>query len=162
MASVQLKKKWITMPLLLPWAQSLMRRFCLLFANTSKSQMCLLFSIPIGQQTGAPSFFFCALNMASVFFCNSLMDQAVDVLVNWVKGQAVPGLSVEVVRLEGRTPLIFLEAAATYVFFFFFFCGFKNIIIARRVRQQCSCTDIWTSNHRLMDGKRGWVLTFRL
>ena len=31
----------------------------------------------------------------------------------WVAAQAVPGLSLEVVRAEGRTPLLFLELAAT-------------------------------------------------
>lgn len=37
------------------------------------------------------------------------MDRAVTLLVDWVKGQNVPGLKLEVMRLEGRTPLIFME-----------------------------------------------------
>ena len=37
------------------------------------------------------------------------VDQAIDLLVNWVKNQNVKGLSVEVVRLENRTPVIFME-----------------------------------------------------
>src|SRR5687767_15703339 len=41
------------------------------------------------------------------------MDRAVQLLVDWVKGQKVPGLTVEVMRLEGRTPLIVMEVPAT-------------------------------------------------
>jgi len=44
---------------------------------------------------------------------NGLMDQAVDLMVEWVKAQNVEGLHLEVVRLEGRTPLIFIEVAGT-------------------------------------------------
>jgi hypothetical protein len=36
----------------------------------------------------------------------------VALFVEWVKAQAVPGLSCEVVQLAGRTPLIFCEIAA--------------------------------------------------
>jgi len=39
---------------------------------------------------------------------NGFQDQAVDLLVNWVKGEKVPGLSLEVVRLPERTPVIFM------------------------------------------------------
>ena len=31
----------------------------------------------------------------------------------WVEGRKVPGLTLEVVRLEGRTPVIFFEVAST-------------------------------------------------
>lgn len=44
---------------------------------------------------------------------NGYMDQAVVLMENWAKAQKIPGLQVEVVRLEGRTPLIFLEIPAT-------------------------------------------------
>lgn len=37
------------------------------------------------------------------------MDQAVDLIADWCKAQDIEGLSVEVVRLEGRTPLIYME-----------------------------------------------------
>jgi acetylornithine deacetylase/succinyl-diaminopimelate desuccinylase-like protein len=37
------------------------------------------------------------------------MDQAVAQLSVWAKSQAIPGMAVEVVRLEGRTPLIFID-----------------------------------------------------
>ncbi len=37
------------------------------------------------------------------------MDQAVTLMENWAKGQPIPGMTIEVVRLEGRTPLIFIE-----------------------------------------------------
>lgn len=41
------------------------------------------------------------------------MDAAVALMETWAKAQPIPGLVVEVVRLEGRTPLIFLEVPAT-------------------------------------------------
>ena len=44
---------------------------------------------------------------------NGYMEQAVTLMENWAKAQQLPGLKVEVVRLEGRTPLIFLEIPAT-------------------------------------------------
>ncbi|WP_440222302.1 M20 family metallopeptidase [Dokdonella sp. MW10] len=37
------------------------------------------------------------------------MDQAVALMEIWAKGQPIPGMTIEVVRLEGRTPLIFIE-----------------------------------------------------
>jgi acetylornithine deacetylase/succinyl-diaminopimelate desuccinylase-like protein len=37
------------------------------------------------------------------------MDAATDLLAGWAKKQPVAGMSVEVVRLEGRTPLIYIE-----------------------------------------------------
>ena len=40
------------------------------------------------------------------------MDQAVELMSNWVKRQDVPGMNLEVIRLEGRTPLIFIEIPA--------------------------------------------------
>ena len=40
------------------------------------------------------------------------MDQAVDLMANWANAQAIPGMQLEVVRLEGRTPLIFVEIPA--------------------------------------------------
>ncbi|MBN8797950.1 MAG: M20/M25/M40 family metallo-hydrolase, partial [Stenotrophomonas nitritireducens] len=44
---------------------------------------------------------------------NGYMDQAVALMENWARAQKIPGLQVEVVRLEGRTPLIFLEIPAS-------------------------------------------------
>ena len=44
---------------------------------------------------------------------NGYMDQAVTLMENWAKAQKIPGLQIEVVRLEGRTPLIFLEIPAS-------------------------------------------------
>ncbi len=41
------------------------------------------------------------------------MEQAVTLMVDWVRAQNVPGIEIEVVRLEGRTPLIFLEIPAS-------------------------------------------------
>jgi acetylornithine deacetylase/succinyl-diaminopimelate desuccinylase-like protein len=41
------------------------------------------------------------------------MEQAVDLIADWCKAQDIEGLSVEVVRLEGRTPLIYMEVPGT-------------------------------------------------
>ncbi|KAG1529357.1 hypothetical protein G6F50_018057 [Rhizopus delemar] len=40
------------------------------------------------------------------------MELAFTLMENWAKAQQLPGLKGEVVRLEGRTPLIFLEIPA--------------------------------------------------
>jgi acetylornithine deacetylase/succinyl-diaminopimelate desuccinylase-like protein len=40
------------------------------------------------------------------------MDQAVALMETWAKAQAIAGMKVETVRLQGRTPLIFLEISA--------------------------------------------------
>jgi acetylornithine deacetylase/succinyl-diaminopimelate desuccinylase-like protein len=37
------------------------------------------------------------------------MDQAVKLMEDWARAQPVPGMQLEVVRLEGRTPLIFID-----------------------------------------------------
>jgi acetylornithine deacetylase/succinyl-diaminopimelate desuccinylase-like protein len=37
------------------------------------------------------------------------MDDAVNLIAGWCKQQAVPGMTLEVLRQEGRTPLIFME-----------------------------------------------------
>ena len=39
------------------------------------------------------------------------MDQAVEHISGWCRDQQIEGLTVEVVRLEGRTPLIYMEVA---------------------------------------------------
>ncbi|HXG22870.1 MAG TPA: M20/M25/M40 family metallo-hydrolase, partial [Methylomirabilota bacterium] len=40
---------------------------------------------------------------------NGYMDQATELIANWMRSQQAPGLSLEVVRLDGRTPLLFVE-----------------------------------------------------
>lgn len=40
------------------------------------------------------------------------MEQAVTLMATWGRAQDVPGMTLEVVRLEGRTPLIFIEVPA--------------------------------------------------
>ena len=45
------------------------------------------------------------------FLTNGLNDQAMELLVNWVKEQDVAGLSLEVIREEGRTPVMFCTVA---------------------------------------------------
>jgi acetylornithine deacetylase/succinyl-diaminopimelate desuccinylase-like protein len=40
---------------------------------------------------------------------NGYMDQATELIANWIRAQQVPGLTLDIVRLEGRTPLIFVE-----------------------------------------------------
>ena len=39
------------------------------------------------------------------------MDAATELLADWARKQPIKGMSLEVVRLEGRTPLIFIEIA---------------------------------------------------
>jgi hypothetical protein len=45
-------------------------------------------------------------------FWAGLQEKAVALFVEWVRAQATPGLSCEVVQLAGRTPLIFCEIGA--------------------------------------------------
>lgn len=40
---------------------------------------------------------------------HGLMDQAVDHIANWCRAHAPQGMQLDVMRLEGRTPLIFME-----------------------------------------------------
>ncbi|KRB02499.1 M20 family metallopeptidase [Lysobacter sp. Root690] len=42
------------------------------------------------------------------------MDDAVKLMESWAKAQSIPGMQVEVVRLEGRTPLIFIDIPAAH------------------------------------------------
>ncbi len=42
------------------------------------------------------------------------MDDAVKLMESWAKAQTIPGMQVEVVRLEGRTPLIFIDIPAAH------------------------------------------------
>jgi len=43
------------------------------------------------------------------WFENGYMEEAVQQIFNWCKSQDVSGMTMEIVRLEGRTPLIFIE-----------------------------------------------------
>ncbi len=43
---------------------------------------------------------------------NGHMDRAVALMEAWARAQDIPGMTLEVVRLEGRTPLIFIEVPA--------------------------------------------------
>ncbi len=43
---------------------------------------------------------------------NGHMKRAVDLIAGWCKKRPVPGLKLEVVELEGRTPVIFMEVPA--------------------------------------------------
>ncbi|MFT4198040.1 MAG: M20 family metallopeptidase [Pseudoxanthomonas sp.] len=47
------------------------------------------------------------------WLAHGYMEQAVALMENWARAQSLPGLQVEVVRLQGRTPLIFLEIPAS-------------------------------------------------
>ena len=42
------------------------------------------------------------------------MEEAVVLMERWARAQDIPGMQVEVVRLEGRTPLIFIEVPAAH------------------------------------------------
>ncbi|HJV68885.1 M20 family metallopeptidase [Ideonella sp.] len=44
---------------------------------------------------------------------HGLIDKVVRDAAAWVEGRKVPGLTLEVIRAEGRTPVIFFEVAAT-------------------------------------------------
>ena len=44
---------------------------------------------------------------------NGYMDAAVKLMEAWARAQAIPGMALEVVRLENRTPLIFIDIPAT-------------------------------------------------
>ena len=44
---------------------------------------------------------------------NGFMDDAVKLMEAWAAKQPIPGMQLEVVRLEGRTPLIFIDIPAT-------------------------------------------------
>ena len=37
------------------------------------------------------------------------MDQAAELIANWIRGQDIPGLQLDTVRLPGRTPLLFID-----------------------------------------------------
>ena len=41
------------------------------------------------------------------------MDQAVALMAAWARAQPIAGMQLEVVRLPGRTPLIFIEIPGT-------------------------------------------------
>src|SRR5512144_3204755 len=41
------------------------------------------------------------------------MDQAVAQLADWAKSHPIPGMTIDVVRLQGRTPVIFIDVPAT-------------------------------------------------
>lgn len=43
---------------------------------------------------------------------NGHMDEAVKLMAGWAKSQPIPGIQVEEIRLEGRTPVIFIEIPA--------------------------------------------------
>jgi acetylornithine deacetylase/succinyl-diaminopimelate desuccinylase-like protein len=44
---------------------------------------------------------------------NGYMADAVKLMEGWARAQSIPGMQLEVVQLEGRTPLIFIEIPAT-------------------------------------------------
>ncbi|WP_417472520.1 M20 family metallopeptidase [Luteimonas mephitis] len=44
---------------------------------------------------------------------NGHMDDAVKLMEAWARAQPIPGMQLEVVRLEGRTPLIFIDIPAS-------------------------------------------------
>ena len=44
---------------------------------------------------------------------NGHMEAAVQQIAAWCRGREIPGLEVEIVRLPGRTPLIFMEVPAS-------------------------------------------------
>lgn len=59
------------------------------------------------------------------------MDEAVDMMVAWAKQQAVRDMTVEVVRLDDRTPLIYIEVAGT---------GDNNVVLYGHLDKQPEMT----------------------
>lgn len=47
------------------------------------------------------------------FYTNGLCEKAFDVLIDWMKGQNVKGLTYEYIQEKGRTPFLIAEIAAT-------------------------------------------------
>lgn len=47
------------------------------------------------------------------WIAHGYMEEAVKLMESWARAQSIPGMQLEVVRLEGRTPLIFIEIPAT-------------------------------------------------
>jgi glycosidase len=45
---------------------------------------------------------------------NGLLDEAINHMKKWVEEQKVEGITIEVVKEKGKTPLIFLEIKATF------------------------------------------------
>ena len=43
---------------------------------------------------------------------NGYLDEAIKLMGGWAKAQPIQGIQVEVVRLEGRTPVILIEVPA--------------------------------------------------
>eukprot|EP01133_Synstelium_polycarpum_P011198 gene11198-13055_t len=68
---------------------------------------------------------------------NGLMDKAVDLLVNWVKGQNVPGLVCEVKRIPNLTPIILIVIEATKP------TNAKNILLYGHMDKQPPLTEQW-------------------
>jgi hypothetical protein len=56
------------------------------------------------------SFFVPAFDKA--WATNGHMDKAMGILVDWVKSQNIPDLTLDIIRTEGRTPLILIEIPA--------------------------------------------------
>src|SRR3546814_11997389 len=44
---------------------------------------------------------------------NGYMEDAVKLMEAWARAQPIPGITLEVVRLEGRPPLIFIDIPAS-------------------------------------------------
>src|SRR5262245_35644011 len=44
---------------------------------------------------------------------NGHMERAVSLIEKWCRAQPLPGLEIEVLRIEGRTPVIYMELQGT-------------------------------------------------
>ncbi len=40
---------------------------------------------------------------------NGYMDQAINLIANWCHSHSLPGMKIDIVRLEGRTPILFID-----------------------------------------------------
>lgn len=72
---------------------------------------------------------------------NGHQDRAIELLLDWVRGQSVEGLSVNVVREQGRTPVILLEVPHTQ--------GYHNqeetILLYGHMDKQPPLTEQWAA-----------------
>ncbi len=50
----------------------------------------------------------------SAWAANGHIDAAVTLAADWCRRHAIPGMQIEVVRLQGRTPVLFIEVPATH------------------------------------------------
>lgn len=88
---------------------------------------------------------------------NGHLDKVIELFTNWVKEQKIPGLQLEVARLEGRTPLIFITVDPSEA-------GYdRTVLMYGHLDKQPPLTESWAQGLApytpvIKDGKVGIVL----